>query len=395
MAVDGNKRKKITQILAEETFSKSYKAHKYSLDSTRSSLEYNETEDKTFVWMKRGETDPPPTYKSLDSLARRLSARDEQVLTYFLDGSRRVYKVDDMAYTQSGNRSVIYPIIAGQVGVGICKRVNKKMSPEILKKEIVLSVPSIANPNGRDGFFEALSVKLNESNELARIKECGWRFATPIPYDIKSDDRKFEDRGTARIQDEMIKIEKAMVKELVRKGKLNQDNYLVKDGSLEYRLTQTDRDDEKSFQTFRQNYNWVIGLSKTFNPEACFDKGKANPGYIADLPLYHRTPVAYFGSEKEPLAFAVWYVRLRDKSKTRTPFDGILKVEKILVRDEELKNGMDTETVDMLSALIINERNPTSYGLDIRWANHIYPIYLTERFVKSQYLGTESFLHLF
>ena len=65
MAVDGNKRKKITQILAEETFSKSYKAHKYSLDSTRSSLEYNETEDKTFVWMKRGETDPPPTYKSL------------------------------------------------------------------------------------------------------------------------------------------------------------------------------------------------------------------------------------------------------------------------------------------------------------------------------------------
>jgi len=27
-----SKRKKITQILAEETFSKSYKAHKYSLD---------------------------------------------------------------------------------------------------------------------------------------------------------------------------------------------------------------------------------------------------------------------------------------------------------------------------------------------------------------------------
>jgi hypothetical protein len=186
-----------------------------------------------------------------------------------------------------------------------------------------------------------------------------------------------------------------MVKELVRKGNLNQDNYLVKDGSLEYRLTKTDKDDDKSFQTFRQNYNWVIGLSKSFNPEACFDKGKANPGFIADLPLYHRTPVAYFGNEKEPLAFAVWYMRLRDKSRTRTPFDGILKVEKILVRDDELKNGMETETVDRLSALIINERNPTSYGLDKRWANHIYPIYLTERFVKSQYLSTESFLHLF
>ena len=390
-----NKRKKITQILAEETGGKSYKAHKYSLDSDRSTLEYNEMEDRTFVWKKRGETDPPPTYKSLEARAKFLAERDEQVLTYFLDGSRHVYKVDDMAYTQSSDRSVIYPIIAGQVGVGICKRVGKKMMPEALMREIVLSVPSIADPSGKGGFFEALSVKLNDSNELARIKQCGWKFATIIPYDTKSDERKFEDRGTARIQDAMIEREKEMVKALVRKGKLNQDNYLVKDGSLEYRLTKTDKDDDKSFQTFKQNYNWVIGLSKSFNPEACFEKGKANPGYIAELKPYHRTPVAYFGSEKEPLAFAVWYVRLRDKGKTRTPFDGILKVEKILVRDDELKNGMETETVDRLSALIINERNPTSYGVDVRWANHIYPIYLTERFVKSQYLSTESFLHLF
>ena len=394
MAHTGDKRKKITQIIAEETGGKSYKAHKYSLDSERSVLEYNEAEDKTFVWKKRGETDPPPTYKSLAELVRFFAERDEQVLTYFLDGSRHVYKVDDMAY-QTGDRSVIYPTIAGQVGVGICKRVNKRMISEALEREIILSVPSIADPNGKGGFFESLSVKLNESNELARIKQCGWKFATIIPYDVKGDERKFEDRGTARIQDAMIECEKKMVKKLVRDGKLNQDNYLVKDGSLEYRLTKTDKDDDKSFQTFRQNYNWVIGLSKSFNPEACFDKGKANPGFIAELPPYSRTPVAYFGSDKEPLAFAVWYVRLRDKSKTRTPFDGILKVEKILVRDDEIKNGMDTETVDRLSALIINERNPTCYGMDTRWANHIYPIYLTERFVKSQYLSTESFLHLF
>lgn len=395
-AVDSvNKRKKITQILAEETGGKSYKAHKYSLDSERSSLEYNEAEDRTFVWKKSGETEPPTDYKPLESLARLLAERDEQVLTYFLDGSRHVYKVDDMAYAQSGHRSVIYPTIAGQVGVGICRRENKKMMPEALEREIILSIPSIADPSGKRGFFESLSVKLNGSNELARIQQCGWKFVTPIPYDIKHDERKFEDRGTARIQEAMIEREKEMVKKLVREGKLNQDNYLVKDGSLEYRLTQTDKDDDKSFQTFKQNYNWVIGLSKSFNPEACFDKGKANPGFIAELPLYHRTPVAYFGSDKEPLAFAVWYVRLRDPSKTRTPFDGILKVEKILVREDELKNGMETETVDRLSALIINERNPTCYGTDIRWANHIYPIYLTERFVKSQYLSTESFLHLF
>jgi len=269
------------------------------------------------------------------------------------------------------------------------------MTSEALTREFVISVPKLADPNGKGGFFEALCAKLNDSKELSRIIQSGWLFSTPIPYDTKEDERLFEDRGTARIQERMMEREKETVKRLVRDGKLNQDNYLVKDGSLEYRLTKNDKDDEKSYQTFRQNYNWVIGISKSFNPEACFDKGKGNPGIIADLPEFSRTPVAHYGSDKEPLAYAVWYVRIRSGKQTRTPFDGVLKIEKILVRDDEIRNGMDTETVDRLTALIINERNPTCYGSDLRWANHIYPIYLTECYVKSQYVSAESFLHLF
>ena len=137
---------------------------------------------------------------------------------------------------------------------------------------------------------------------------------------------------------------------------------------------------------------------KNFNPEVCVDiNGKPNPGFIADLPLYHRTPVACF---KNPdwfgdTEFAVWYVRIRDKQRTRTPFDGIIKVEKILVTQEETDDGIDSTLVDQLSAYLINERNPVCYGSDLRWANHLYPIYLTETFVKSKYLSAESFLHLF
>ena len=125
--------------------------------------------------------------------------------------------------------------------------------------------------------------------------------------------------------------------------------------------------------------------------------GKPNPGFIAELPLYHRTPVACY--EKPELfgdiKFAVWYIRLRDKLRTRTPFDGIVKVEKMLVTQDEIDYGIDSDLVNMLSALIINERNPVCYGSDLRWANHIYPIYLTESYVKSKYLSAESFLHLF
>ena len=104
------------------------------------------------------------------------------------------------------------------------------------------------------------------------------------------------------------------------------------------------------------------------------------------MPLYHRTPVACFENPDflGDVQFAVWYIRLRDKKQTLTPFDGILKVEKILVTQEDVDNGVDSDLVDYLSACLINERNPVCYGKDLRWANHIYPVYLTEQFVKSK-----------
>jgi len=386
-------RKKVMNILAEETGGKSYKAHKYVLDhSDRPSVDYGDSE---IIWKRRAETTQHKTYVDLSVLCKTLASHDDQILSYFLDGSRRVFKVDDIAYTQSGGRSVIYPVIAGQIGVGCCKRIDKRVVPSKLHQEYVLSMPYVADADGKPGFWPATAKKLSESNELKRL---GIEFSTILPYKTsKNDEKKFEDRATACIQDRMIESEKKLVADLVREGKINQDNYLVKDGSLEYRPTKADKADKKKYQTFKNNYNWVIGASKNFNPEVCEDiNGKPNPGFIADLPLYHRTPVAEYENQMlGDIKFAVWYLRLRDKARTRTPFDGILKIEKILVTEEENDYGIDSQIVDTLSAYLINERNPVCYGSDLRWANHIYPIYLTESYVKSRYLSAESFLHLF
>jgi len=78
-----------------------------------------------------------------------------------------------------------------------------------------------------------------------------------------------------------------------------------------------------------------------------------------------------------------------------SPFDGIIKVQKILLTDSEQKNGLDSTEIDNISADLVNERNPVCYGNDNRWANHLYPIYLTERFLKSQYLSDTFFLNIF
>ena len=386
---------KIMNLLAQVTGGKSYKAHKYGLDHIeRPSIDYGE--DGSIIWKKTAETTFHKTYVDISKTSQKLAQRGETILSFFLDGSRRIFKVDDIAYSHSGGRNIIYPVIAGQIGVGCCRRLNKRIIPDKFKQEIVLSMPDIANADGKSGFFPATTHKLNEVSELKRLKRT---LSSILPYKTsKNTDKKFEDRGTACIQDRMIQREKELVAELVREGKINHTNYLVKDGSLEYKPSKDDRNDKKKYQIFKNNYNWVIGVSKNFNPEVCLDiNGKPNPGYIADLPLYHRTPVACFENREflGDVQFAVWYIRLRDKKQTRTPFDGILKVEKILVTQEDVENGIDSNTVDFLSACLINERNPVCYGTDLRWANHIYPIYLTEAFVKAKYLSAESFLHLF
>lgn len=384
---------KIMDILTKVTGGKSYKAHKYALDHLEPpSVDYG---DSGIIWKRRAETTQYKTYRDLSEFSRKLNPYNDQILTFFLDGSRRVFKVDDMAFPMSGGRSVIYPVVAGQIGVCCCQRINKKLIPVKYKREFVLSMPDIADADGKPGFWPATAKKLSECSELKRL---GIEFSTILPYKTsKADETKFKDRATACIQERMIECEKQLVAELVREGKLNQNNYLVKDGSLEYRPSKQDLSDKKRYQIFKNNFSWVIGVSKNFNPEVCKDvKGNSNPGFIADLPLYHRTPVAeYENSMLGDIKFAIWYIRIRDKKRTWAPFDGVLKIEKILVTEEEIENGVDSELVDLLSAYLINERNPVCYGSDFRWANHIYPIFLTESYVKSRYLSEESFLQLF
>ena len=193
----------------------------------------------------------------------------------------------------------------------------------------------------------------------------------------------------------MVEREKELVIHLVEQGKLNFNDFLLKDGSLEYKDIKKYSDRELS--KIKSNYRCVVGASKLFNPELCKDKHKKNIAKrIAELPLYHRTPAfRYTNTRAAEVEFSIWYLRIREINRTVGPFDGILKVEKILVSEDEQKNGLASGEIDLISANLINERCPTCYGHDSRWANHLYPVYLTERFIKSNYLSESLFLNLF
>jgi len=101
---------KILDFLAKETDGKSYKSYKYCFEKIAvPTVNY---EDKKGITVKKlGETNKRLTKtKSVKRLADKISKTNKPLFKYFLDGSRR---------------KRLYPIIAGQIGVGVCVLLEK------------------------------------------------------------------------------------------------------------------------------------------------------------------------------------------------------------------------------------------------------------------------------
>jgi len=388
-----NNKDTILSFLETETgASKSYGSNKFCFENIEvAKIDYDDSHQKDWIVKESGETNPPKHSMDLKEKAKTLQKQNiPPLFKYFLDGSRRTYKVDDVAYDNK-----IYPIVAGQIGVGCCER----LAPDNFKRNIiemhnVISMPSMANASGQKSnlYFNNLLIKINE---LEKLKRMNIKFNKILPYSKSNDDDKYENLAIAKIQDEMIELEKIVVSNLTAKKLLNTNSFLIKDGSLEYKVMRTG--DFKELSKIKSNYRNVIGISKKFNPDLMVDKrGKPNASLLADLKLYHRTPaIKHHTGMVGNVHFSIWYIRIRDKKYSASPFEGIIKVEKILVTDDENENGLDSAEINNISAHLINERNPVCYGSDNRWANHLYPVHLTEKFIKSQYLSDVYYLNLF
>jgi hypothetical protein len=391
----------IRKLLEDATNGICYDSYRYCADEELRvpTINYEESQNFTLLKDRYGETDTSLRQtKDIFQKAKQL-LNSEPLFTFFLDGSRRTYKVDDIEINKR-----IFPIMAGQIGVACCKRESpNNFKCKESENNLVISLPTEANPETRNTelFFNNLKEKINN---VERVKRAGIKFSNILSYSSKANqdtkELKYEHLGIAAIQDEMVDSEKKIVSSLTTKNLLNENRYLLKDGSLQYKPMKTG--EYKELSKIKNNYRWVIGVSKLFNPEFSKDRsGKSNAATLAKLPLYHRTPAFMFQHDRDKWSYlgdykySVWYVRLRDSKHTESPFAGIVKIEKILITENENEFGLESDLVDVITANIINERNPVCYGKDSRWANHLYPVYLTELFLKSKYLSDIHFLNLF
>lgn len=334
------------------------------------------------------ETDPSLKDNYVDLNMDELSERDS-FFRYFMDGSRSAVKVAE--FRKDGK---VWPIVAGQIGVACCKREGRKMVPlrgmRIYRN--VLSVP-----------YQICGFGVNKDSNKALLEQyrheinsrIGWgkriKFDALVAYKDEASSNK-ENLAVSLIQSLMVDTEKQSILQMANDALICDGAYLIKDGSLEYMDTNLST---IKWSALGNNLQYAIGVSKSFNPDLfevrVRSERQSAASFIAGLKVGQRTHAfKYSIRRREPPYFAVWFVRIRDPKLTKSAFDGVLKVEMQLV-GEEAANGKSSLEINRISADLVRERNPVCYGSDDRWANHIYPVFITEKYLKSGFLPETIF----
>lgn len=298
------------------------------------------------------------------------------MLYYFLDGSRRTYRIGDI---QVADRRYL-PLIAGQVGVAVVARRDDLGGVRPLRafcqSRLALALPD--------------SIPSDDLAALAdRLASLG---ITPafrvLRYEVKKD-KDPVDLGIAAIMTEMHTMEVDAVRQMAEQGVLQQQRLLVVDGPLRFKQIGQRQFDVVQFRN-------VIGLSKSFRPSFQIGggRGQRDVGYIASaLEQGQRTPVHKV--EDEGRFLGVWYLRLRRRDRMSHPLQGVVKLERFAAEANEREDGLDADCVDTISAHVLRERNVTPFQADTRWASHIYPIYLAESYLKASFLSDVRFRAMF
>lgn len=371
-----------------------YKTRKTSLDSdTSDTLSYDDKPSVQISGSQIAESNKSRVH-AVAIPQKLIKACTTPIFSFFLDGSRHTYKIDDIAI---GKR--IFPFLAGQIIVGCCERKNRDTFKKVaINHKLVLSLPVDFNVDDDDNYCRLFLEKINSQiSQLPFVASSGIHFDDILLYetDALSKDERGKDglqnRGIARIQTVMTDDEQILVSDLCKHNRLDDDHWLIKDGSLEYTPSARLRDDE--WLKMRNNYQYVVGVSKQFNPDLIldFEKNKLSKT-IASLKPFHRTKVYRYVVDQCQVEFAIWYLRLRESEFRETHFSDIVKCEMIIPTEGGV---IDSDAIDIICANLIREAYPVSYGSDSRWANHLYPVFLTEKYCKANYIDNNIILNLF
>ena len=301
--------------------------------------------------------------------------------SFFMDGSRRTYKIGDIVI--DGKK--IYPVVVAQIRAGCTERDNgKKLHSHqtIRRKNLLLLCDKVNTVDFHD-----------IRQRITRTKVAQEMFLEVVDYRFEPEKHNVPvNAAIAKANTMMHDMEIEILSSMVKSGALETDRMLIVDGPLQFL-----RQDTGNAEFADLFYN-VIGVSKSFNPmlptSSKAKRGGTQIGAeLLKLEYGERTPV-FLKENNRNRRFGVWYLRIRPKSRVSNPLEGIIKIEKMAL-EEDYDSGIPTNIVDNISLSLLNECSPTCYGRDERWASHLYPIYLTETLIKSTFESDLVFINNF
>jgi len=290
----------ILQIIEKFSGGKCYQTERFNLDHFVPP-EYQD-EKEVFNNDRIFETDN----KARKNIQIDIEDSVDSLLKYFLDGSRRTYKIADFGSTDGK----FLPLVAGQIGTAVCFRQDKKLKQYRLKRKNVIAVPDRMGDE-----FEKITQEIPKIR-IPKDKKNGLSISQVLKYTVKSNiDSPIENFAIAAIQYEMMKMEIELIREMVRSNKLKTNEMLIVDGSLQFSGVE---DEDTIFQN-------VIGISKSFNPNLqgiLQSKNKQIGTHLTNLEFGERTPVFVYkaeGKKKTKTTIGAWYLRIHHKENLKKP----------------------------------------------------------------------------
>ena len=340
------------------------------LDRTGSS-EWDENESP----IEKPFEDPPPAM-GYRNVGGQCDPSVKPLFRYFIDGSRKTYRVADLEH--SGH---YFPLVAAQIGVAVCERDFDTfggcgLKPVLSESKVInaLVVPGFVGKSDIEEIRAAVGEKARYPFEVIQYTTQGKEGKSPL------------DLAVAAAMERMHTMEVRAASTLAKNGYLSNDAMLAIDGSLMFR-------EKKEFDIF--DFRNVIGIAKRFKPDFTVgDKKKIDVGSVVrKLDYGGRTTVfkRTFGNTTT----GSWFLRIRPPDKVQSGLGGVVKLELFALEQDERENGFDPNRIDVISRHVLSERNVTPYGADDRWATHLYPVYLTEKYLKNLFMSAVAFKGMF
>ncbi len=319
---------------------------------------------------------PKLDYRPFESPRPKLSqievpdapSTDPSLFRYFVDGSMRTINA---GYIRDPKERFL-PIFMAQVGVAATRLNGLKIAVEDYTDKNILFLP--------DSFRDS---------ELRKMREQVRRAADSSPPMIALDlecyrvDENEEpiDGARKRVLSEMHRLETDLIRDYAAARKVSRDRLLIIDGSLQF---------YENLEQNKEAFRNVVGVSKSFKLNRRVGSGakaKRVGTQVAHLNPWHRTPAHKVHVPRGNLTIGAWYLRLRASMQNPGSFstDGVVKLEVFPDDATGPEPMLDAGRCDRISSHILALRHPATPSTDSRWASHLYPVYLTERYIKSRF----------